>query len=269
MRKIILLLVIAFSLQINAQELFVISEPASNMPAGSIGVRLANSIMKETQETGYNYHLMPEIMWGASKDWMIHSSAFVSNRNEGMVVEGGGLYIKNRFLSVDDIHSHFRMAAFGQYSFNNADIHQDEINLMGHNSGIQFGIVATQLIHKVAISGTFSYSNAFDNTVQNPFPKDQNDSAFNYIFSVGKLMYPKKYTNFKQTNINLMLELKGQKINGNSKSFLDAVPSIQLIINSQARIDFAYIKQLHSNMERSAPNGIYVKFEYTFFNVTD
>jgi hypothetical protein len=40
------------------------------------------------------------------------------------------------------------------------------------------------------------------------------------LLSFGKLMYPKKYTSFKQTNINLMVEFVGQTINENGKSYL-------------------------------------------------
>ncbi len=269
MKQLIFLFIFAVFNQSKAQELFVITEPASNMPTGSVGVRLANSLMKNTAFSGYNYHLMPEIMWGANKNLMIHSAVFLSNRNKGLIAEGGSFYIKYRFFSVDDFHTHFRLAGFGRYSFNNSDIHQDEINLMGHNSGFQTGIVATQLIHKVAVSSSLSYVNAFDNGVSNPFPDGQINSAFNYTFSIGKLFYPKKYTDLKQTNINAMVEFQGQKLNGNNKSFLDIAPSIQLIINSQARIDFAYIQQLYSNMQRTAPTGFYVKLEYNFFNVTN
>jgi hypothetical protein len=81
-------------------------------------------------------------------------------------------------------------------------------------------------------------------------------------------MYPKKYTSFKQTNINTMLEFVGQTLNENGKSYLDIVPSIQFIINSQARIDVAYRRELYSSMLRSAPNGFYLNLEYNFFNVS-
>ena len=81
-------------------------------------------------------------------------------------------------------------------------------------------------------------------------------------------MFPRVYKNFKQTNINLMVEFLGQTLNENSKSNLDIVPSIQFIIRSRARIDLAYRKELYSNMIRTAPNGFLIKFEYTFFNVT-
>jgi hypothetical protein len=262
-----LFIVFIVSFQLSAQELFVMTEPASNMPTGSIGARMSQSLMKEKFESGYNYHLMPEIMYGASKSLMLHASTFVSNRNTSLVVEGGSFYGKYRLFSVDDIHSHFRIAVYGRASFNNSDIHQEEIETMGHNSGFETGLVATQLINKLAISSSVSFEKAVDNTSRNPFPESQSNSAINYTLSFGKLVYPKTYTSLKQTNINLMLEFIGQKLNQNSKSFLDIVPSIQFIINSQARIDLAYRQQIYADMLRTAPNGIYLKLEYTFFNI--
>lgn len=267
MKYIFISFLITFSLSTNAQELFVVTEPASNMPTGSIGVRLAQSLMKEKFESGYNYHIMPEIMWGANKNLMLHTSVFISNRNKNLVTEGGSIYAKYRFYSIDDLHQHFRMAAFGRYSFNNSDIHQEEINTMGHNSGYEAGMVATQLIKKVAISASGSYEQAMNNTTANKFPAALSNNATNYTLSFGRLMYPNKYKSYKQTNINIMMEFVGQTLNKNGKSFLDVVPSLQFIINSQARIDVAYVKELYSSMLRTAPNGLYLKLEYSFFNV--
>ena len=65
-----------------------------------------------------------------------------------------------------------------------------------------------------------------------------------------------------------MVELVGQTININKKSYLDVVPAIQFIINSQARIDLAYRRELISSMFRTATNGVYFNLYYTFFNVT-
>jgi hypothetical protein len=211
---------------------------------------------------------MPEIMWGANKNLMLHAAAFISNRNKKLVTEGGSIYAKYRFLSKDDLHQHFRMAAFGRVSLNNSDIHQEEINTMGHNSGFETGIVATQLINKIAIGASSSFEKATNNTETYKFPASQSNSATNYTLSFGRLMYPNKYKSYKQTNINLMMEFMGQTLNRNGKSFLDIVPSLQFIINSQARIDVAYVKEIYSNMLRTAPNGLYLKLEYSFFNVT-
>ena len=268
MKRLLVLLLIAFATNVSAQELFVMTEPASNMPTGAIGLRVAQSLMKERFKPGNNYHIMPEVMWGANKNLMVHAAAFISNRNKDLVTEGGSFYAKYRFLSKDDIHQHFRMAAFGRLSVNNSDIHQEEINTMGHNSGFETGIVATQLINKVAISASSSFEKAMNNSKIYKFPTTQSNSATNYTLSLGRLMYPNKYKNFKQTNINLMMEFMGQTLNQNGKSFLDIVPSIQFIINSQARIDVAYIKEIYSNVLRTAPNGVYLKLEYSFFNVT-
>jgi len=266
MKKIIIIIFAFLIKKANAQELFVMTEPASNMPANSLGVRTMNSFMYE--KTGVlNYHIMPELMWGINQNWMIHLQSFHSNRaGEKMKTEGASLYAKYRFFSSDDLHSHFRMAAFGRYSKNNADIHQEEIETMGHNSGYELGFVATLLKNKVAVSTSASFERALDNLPNYKFPASQSHHAINYTLSIGKLMYPKQYTSFKQTNINLMVEMLGQVLSPNGKSNLDIVPSIQFIIHSQARIDIAWRKELYSSMTRTAPNGFMIKLEYTFFN---
>lgn len=249
------------------QELFLVTDPASNVPANSLAINVLQSLFKEKFESGYNYHLMPEVSYGLNRNLMFRATAFVSNRNEGFLTEGASFYSKYRFYSSDDLNSHFRMAAFGRYSFNNADIHQEQIEIMGHNSGFETGIVATTLIKKLAISSSVSFEKAFDNKPNNPFPKSIGDNATNYTLSFGTLVYPKKYTSFKQTNINLMLEFVGQTINENGKTYLDAVPVIQFIFHSQARLDLGYRQELLSSMTRSAPNGVYFNLYYTFFNL--
>ncbi len=268
MKKIIVFILLGFSLHSNAQELFVMTEPASNMPAGAIGIRVMNSFMYEKDGT-LNYHIMPEIMWGPSAKWMFHLQGFLSNRTTGgLITEGSSVYAKYRIVSRDDLHTHFRVAAYGRYSLNNADIHQEELETMGHNTGYEAGLVATKLVNKVAISSSISFEKVFDNFDGNKFPLSQSNNATNYTLSVGKLIYPKTYTSLKQTNINLMCEFLGQTLNRNGKSYLDIVPSLQFIIRSQARIDVAFRKELYSSMYRTAPNGFMIKFEYIFFNVT-
>lgn len=265
-KKYLIGLLFFFNTTLQAQELFVLTEPASNMAAKSLGFRAMNSFMNELDGSGINYHLMPEIMWGISNKWMLHAQSFLSNRNNRLVSEGGSLYAKYRFLSNDDIHSHFRMATYGRFSLNNSDIHQEEIETMGHNSGYELGLIATQLIHKVAISASVSYEKAMDNGSTYKFPTTQSNSAINYSLSVGKLMLPKEYKSYNQTNLNLMVEFLGQSLS-NGKSFLDIAPSLQFIIKSQARVDLGYRYQLYNNMIRTAPNGFILKLEYTLFSV--
>lgn len=242
------------------------TEPASNMPAKSLGARLGNYLMKEDNSSKYDYHLIPELMWGANKKLMLHADVFFSNDNNSLTAEGGSFYAKYRFLSNDQVHSHFRMAAFARYSFNNSIINQEEIDLYGHNSGFQAGTVATQLLHKVALAASASYLHAIDNSSNNKIPITQSSDAVNYTFSFGKLMLPEEYTDYKQTNLNLMIEMLGQTLSGNGRSYLDIAPSLQFIFNSQARIDIGYRQQLYSSMYRTAPNGFVLRFEYLFFN---
>lgn len=251
----------------NAQELYTFTEPASNMAAKSVGVRLNNYIMGESRTAKINYHLIPEVMMGVSRKIMVHADAFLSNRNNRFVAEGGSFYAKYRFLSNDDVQKHFRMAAFGRYSFNNSDIHQEEINLYGHNSGYESGISATQLLHKVALSSGLSFVKATNNGSGNKYPYGiDNSKAINYTLSVGKLMLPKTYTDYKQTNMNMMLEFLNQYNTGSGKYYIDAAPSVQFIFNSVARVDVGYRKQLSSTLLRTAPNGLFVRLEYNFFN---
>ncbi len=267
MKKIFLLFIVFIYQTVFSQELFVVTDPASNVPANSLSVNIMQSAFNEKFETGYNYHFMPEVTYGLSKNIMFRGSAFVSNRNNQLITEGGSFMVKYRFYSTDDLNSHFRLATYGRYSFNNSDIHQEQIEILGHNSGFETGFIATKLIKKIAISSTISFEKALDNKPNYPFPDNIGNNATNYTLSFGKLMYPKKYTNFKQTNINLMVEFVGQTINENGKSFLDVVPAIQFIFNSQARLDLAYRQELMSSMFRSAPNGIYLNLYYTFFDL--
>lgn len=268
MKKYFILFLIVATIKTKAQELFVVTEPASNMPTGAIGVRAMNSFMYKA-DGSLNFHVMPEIMWGASAKWMFHLQSYLSNRAAGgLYNEGGSVYTKYRFFSTDDLHKHTRAAFYARYSLNRADIHQEEIETMGHNTGYELGVVATELINKVAISTSVSFEQALDNKPNYKYPITQSNNATNYTLSFGKLMYPKQYTGgLKQTNINLMCEFLGQTLNKNGRSYLDIVPSVQFIIRSQARLDVAYRQQLYSAMARTAPNGFIIKLEYTFFNV--
>ncbi len=266
MQRLIMLLIASIGQSAIAQELFVFTEPASNMAAKSIGIRANNYIMrnKTTRET--SFHLVPELMWGVSKKIMIHAEAFLSNRNTSFIAEGGGVYVKYRFYSVDEVHSHFRMAFYGRYSFNNSDVHQQAIDLNGHNSGYEGGLVATQLINKVAISASASYLTASDNFKEKFIYGDKNRDAIGYTLSVGKLMLPKEYTSYKQTNMNLMVEILGQANLNNGYSFLDVAPSVQFIILSKMRVDAAYRIPVVKDLSRTAPGGFFVRLEYNIFN---
>jgi hypothetical protein len=222
MSKIFLAAILFFSMPGKAQELFSMTEPASNIAANSISIRIDNSIMDEINSSTINYHLIPEIAVGVSKKLMLRGSTFFSNRSKQFRNEGGSLYAKYRFLSNDAVQRHFRMAAFGTLSFNNSDIHQEEISMNGHNTGFEAGLVATQLIRKVALSSSISFTKATDNGRNNKFIYGlKNSKAVNYSFSFGKLMLPNQYRDYRQTNLNLMVEMLSQVNTGSGKYYID------------------------------------------------
>ncbi len=248
-----------------AQELFVLTEPASNMAAKSIAVRLGNYFMNDIHSTKTAYHLMPEVMLGINKKIMLHGAFYLSN-DVGFKAEGGQLYAKYRFFSNDDIHKHFRMATFARYSLNNSSIHQPAIDFNGHSSGYELGIIATQLVNKFAISASSSMLHVTDNGKNKFLFGEKNRSGIGYSLAFGKLMLPKEYIDYKQTNLNLMLEFLGQSIPNSGYSFLDVAPSIQFIFNSRTRFDVAYRFNITETLHRTAPEGAIIKIEYNFFN---
>ena len=267
MGKFILTGLLLLSIFGKAQELFSMTEPASNIAARSISIRVDNSIMDEINSSKINYHLIPEVAMGVSKKLMLRGSTFFSNRTKKFKNEGGSIYAKYRFLSNNAVQKHFRMAAFVTMSFNNSDIHQEEISMYGHNTGFEAGVVATKLLHKIALSSSVSIVKALDNGNNNKFIYGLNNSkALNYSFSFGKLMLPKQYRDYRQTNINLMVETLSQFNTGSGKYYLDIAPSVQFIFNSESRIDVGYRKEVSSNLLRTAPNGFFIRIEHNFFN---
>ncbi|MEJ7626763.1 MAG: hypothetical protein WKF35_07870 [Ferruginibacter sp.] len=262
-----------FPVMANAQELFSFTEPASNMPAKSIGIRMNNLVLKEYDGTN-TYNLNPEVMWGASKNIMIHADIFMSNRvrnltsaNRSFGYDGAGIYFKYRFYSKDDVHNHFRLAAYSKLSFSNAHIHQPAIDLNGDNTGSESGIIATKLINKIAVSASSSFIYAMDNGSKKFNYGNRSRSAIGYTLSVGKLMLPKEYTDYKQINLNLMLEFLGQYNTGMRTGYLDVATSIQFIFLSKMRLDIGYSFPVSNKLFRTAQKGALVRLEYNLFNV--
>jgi hypothetical protein len=251
----------------NSQELFVFTEPASNMPAKSLGIRASNWLMNDKSTGTLNYQLIPEVMLGVNKNIMVHLDGFFTNQGGNFHGVGAGTYIKYRLYSADAVNRHFRIAAFGRASFNNSVIFQEEIDLTRNNTGYALGLVATQLLHKQAISASASFNQAYNNGTGNKFPSGQPDQAINFSISTGRLIFPKEYLNYKQTNFNLMLELMGQHLLTGNENFIDMAPALQFIFNSQSRLDIGYKFQLYSDMQRVAPNGFMIRFEHLLFNV--
>lgn len=265
--RIIVITVLLFSFKMaTSQELYVYTEPASNMAAKNIGLRLTNILMRDKVAKKNRFFITPELMWGISKKIMVHATVLAGNGSNDLLLNGGSVYLKYRFLSNDEVHRHFRMAAFGKYSWNNSDIHDYAIQLNNQNTGYEIGLIATQLHHKVALSASASFLHVTDN-INNKFAfGNKLRNAVGYTVSVGKLMLPKEYTNYQQTNLNLMLELLGQSNLYNGYSNLDVAPAVQFIFNSRMRIDLGYRFPVVTKLHRYNDRGTLLRFEYNFFN---
>ena len=71
MRWIFVIIVLSGFYKIYGQELFVVTDPDSNITARSLAVNIMQPSFKEKFEEGYNYHLMPEVTYGLSKNLVI------------------------------------------------------------------------------------------------------------------------------------------------------------------------------------------------------
>jgi len=255
----------------NAQELYVFSEPASNIPAHSLSLKLTDHFV--TNDKIYNrfsHRIMPEVRIGISKKLMFSIGGTLSNMHtNNFKGESLSFYAKYRFLSNDDIHKHFRMAVFAEASTTRAPFHYDEITLMGDKSGVEAGIIATKLWNKLALSGMVSHTQVLDKSRNDKviYVPDRNYQALNYSLSAGYLLFPKEYTDYKQVNLNLYAELLAQQTLDRKTHNIDFAPAIQFIFNSNAKLNIGYRFQLSGTMARMAKNSWLISYERTFLNV--
>ena len=267
MQKTFLFLFVLLSPLAHAQELFNYAEPASNMPARSLGIRLTNNILDEKHLGQTTYQFLPELMWGAHKNLMLHLEGIANNSGTPFRLVGGSIYAKYRFYSADEVHRHFRMAAFARAAYNKGHVHYQEIETNGMNTGAELGLTATQLIHKQALSASLSWEQIGNNGAGNDIHVGNALRAINYSASTGRLILPRKYTSYKQTNLNIMLEVLGQFQPEPSLHFIDIAPSIQFIFHSQTRLDIGFRQQMAGDMDRMAKRSVMIRLEHLLFSV--
>ncbi|HCL04509.1 MAG TPA: hypothetical protein DHW64_00370 [Chitinophagaceae bacterium] len=255
------------TLCVSGQELYVFSEPASNMPAKSISVKQTAKWLGSTMSGRTESRHSSELMFGVNRNLMVHAAVTLSDMySRSQRFESVRTYAKYRFLTLDGMYSHFRMAAFAEASHSRNVSMYDELSLEGDQSGVQAGIIATQLLHKLAISTTLSLTESLQKGRSLPSPKAVPYQAFNYSLSAGYLVLPRKYTSYDQTNLNLYVELLGQRTYDKKRYFVDIAPAVQLIFNSQAKLNMGYRFQLGGNMHRMAEKSWMLSFEWLFLN---
>jgi len=254
-----------------SQELYVFTEPASNMPTNSVSAKVSGMFANDNYSKKTLQRYTPEVMVGLSKKWMVHAIGTFSNMHQNkLIFESARLYAKWRFLSLDDVHKHFRMAAFGAVSYSRNALNFNEINLSGDQSGAQIGLIATQLWNKLAISGSASL-----NEVLHKYRWDGNHSrqhvfeTFNYSLSAGYLLLPLEYRDYNQTNVNLYMELLSGINLGRpqERAYTDLAPAIQFIFNSTDKLNVGYRFQISGDISRMANKSFMISFEHIFLNV--
>jgi hypothetical protein len=271
MKKIIFFVMLCCAYTAKGQELYVYSEPASNMPTGSLSAKFSASYVGRQPQSGNRFmqRYTPELMVGINKNWMVHvGTTFADMHTQNFRWESVYMYAKYRFLSKDELHSHFRMAVFADAAYSRSPFHYDEISLQGDKSGVQLGVIATQLWNKFALSATASHLQALDESRNDKveYIPSRIYKAMNYSLSGGYLLLPFQYTDYKQTNLNLYTEFLAQQSLDRKAWYVDMAPAIQLIFNSNAKLNLGYRFQLKGDMQRMTSNSWLISFERTFLN---
>jgi hypothetical protein len=252
------------------QELYPFTEPASNLPAKSISAKLGTMYGKGVHGSRLLQRYTPTIMLGISKKWMITGNLGFGNMHEDkFYFESARVYAKYRFLANDEVHKHFRMAAFATAAYSRNHLDHNELTLWGDQSGVQAGIIATQLWHKLAVSGSVSLLEVFDEKrSEKSLPQQYAFESLNYSLSAGYLLFPRSYSDYKQTNLNLYVEmLGGRNLDWKyEKYFIDLAPSVQLIFNSKGKLNAGYRFQLKSDIYRLMKNSWMISYEHLFLN---
>ena len=209
----------------------------------------------------------PQVSFGVSKHLEICVGNTISNMySYRPKLESANFYLKYRFLSIDGIHRHFRMAGYVEAAKTSSPFHFDEINLGGDKSGVEAGLIVTQLWNKLAVSGTVSHTQ-----ILNAYRWDKTNHAGLHSFqsiqsniATGYLLLPRNYTSYKQTNLNLYIELLTQKLLERNRFYIDLAPAIQFIFFSQTKLNIGYRFQLNSDMERMMRRSWLLSVETTF-----
>ena len=276
-----------------SQELFPNNEPASNVPKGVLGIRAFDETFKEYTQIRNLYVI--RLMYGVLPKLTVMATASESNHHDVLfpaglashthngnqsvfstgnyqrgisypyLFNGIYLYAKYRFLTFDGEHTHFRMAAYAEYSTVAVAHDETEPDLLDDNGGYGGGIIATYLKNHFAVSLT---SGIIIPKVYNGYSPDiyggpnvpteiKYGQAIKYNLSFGYLLLPRTYKNYEQGNFNIYLELLGKAyqqakviqygikevpINTpllEKGNYVDACPGVQYIYKSNLRIDFS------------------------------
>ena len=96
MRKCFLVICLLALIDTEAQELYVFTEPASNMPSHSVSIKLNDRfVTNDNLNRGFSHRFMPELMVGFTKNLMVHLGFSLSNMHTpGLQYESLNFYAK-------------------------------------------------------------------------------------------------------------------------------------------------------------------------------
>jgi len=296
MKYTAVILFLLSSWQLSAQELFPLSEPASNIPKGALGVRLFSETYKEVNQLRNMSGL--RLMYGVTPRLSVYLTGIVSNHHgRKMPVEfpfhntpergahypykfnGMHLYAKYRFLSKDGENSHFRMAAYGEGTYVSTTHHETEPDLeMGDNKGVGAGLITTYLKNKFAVSLTAGaiFPTVYEGKSPDPIEslpdvpvRVQYGKALCYSLSFGYLLFPRKYTSYDQVNVNLYLELHGKAFQAARVDIFAGLPNEYFLDQSRypTALQKGYYVDVSPGIQLILKSNLRIDFSTTFSSI--
>ena len=254
-----------------SQELYVFTEPASVMPARSLTVRSRTHMMgANAMYDRFTFRNNVQVVAGLTRRWTMRVGGSWGNMQTYSVKpESVGFYSRYRLLSTDEVHRHFRLAAFVEGAYTAAPFRHDEVSLMGDKSGLEAGIIATRLTNKLALSATASHTQVLHASRKNAalFDPARTFQTMQLSLSGGYLLLPREYRDYRQTNLNLYAELLTQRSLDNGKYYVDLAPALQLIFSSRTKLNLGYRFQLNGTMDRMAEQSWLLTLESTWLGV--
>ena len=231
-----IVILLSLSLPVRAQELYPITESASNIPKGVLGIRYFSETYNEVDRMRNLFAL--RVMYSLTPKLTVEATPTISNHHNKQLpsefpthntpqigvthpylFNGVDFYAKYRFLTIDGENSHFRAALYGEYSVLKVAHDEAEPTLLDDNSGVGAGLITTYLKDHFAVSFTggiimpFKYTGDVPDQLQG-LPGTPATitygNAYNYSLSFGYLLFPKSYSSYNQTNWNIYLEFIGK-----------------------------------------------------------
>jgi hypothetical protein len=267
-----------------AQELYPSTEAASNSPKDVLRLRAMTMYVPTSGEAIFGAKAMYSVTDKLMLVGTVNTSSWLA---EGFptpfklytpVFRSTTLYAKYRLFSEDAPHQHIRLAAFAEF-----DYAPNTVSFVSYTEGIKNGATAggigTVLLNRTALSATASYFLP----VSLGGTTGLDGGVFNYSLSVGHLVLPERYTAYSEVNLNVYCEFLGYLYTPSAAQHahldanhppinnvhyfnrLDIAPAVQLIFNSQAKLDFSLRTQLLDEYHTYRHWMATLAFEWYFF----